>query len=870
MSRILAFIRHWRQPHILPPLYGLFLVCGTLLTLLSVIGSKSEQRNALFSGYTLERILVAAGLLLLVFAFLVLTWKLLRSPEWSRHLWGIVFERKSVNNVILWAALAAFLLCWIGLFFPSYRLSGSISGYIDRLIPVMIWGTILSAVTLLIILLERRKEPIHSIVSTNKTALWMGLMALMIFIFMGVLILVTGVGVRQPEDYWYGAGVPVLGLQILFSMILGAFVLWLESGREIKNPLKLDALICIAIWIITAWLWAREPLRPNYFMPDTAKNMIYPFSDSAFFDMESQYALIGQGLFNGGYFDRVFYSAFLTFLHALAGQNTEQLMIAQSIIYAVFPVIVYLLGREIHSRALGLSAAFLMLFRGVNALAAATWIDLASPKTMLTDFPTAIGIALLIFFVLKWLKDPARLHWAVWAGGMLGMTLMLRTHVLMLLPFLIIYILIRVRFRWKNWVIASLLLILGMVTATLPWDIRNRSNGTPMFYGYYSRIQTILRERYGIKGGTYIPSTHSIISDVSDDSGFRYIYTRGFRQRTVNPQEVGLCEGPACVIANHYFHNLVTSALFLPTSFVFDDLWNTVKVSAPYWKQDWTGGGFGVSAGLLFTLNLAFISLGIGAAWQRNKFIGLLPAVIFLAYLLSNSLAFTSGGRYITPVDWIICIYYVLGLIQIVHWGLRLAGAISPSENLHASNKTELLTISAGQYYKTLKTLALIFMIGALVPLAELPFERRYQKTSADVTLAMLEQGGWLDQAGLVRDDLSEFLADPQAQMIVGRSLYPRYYRAGKGESKRIYPYLPLDYPRLAFMTIGPFDGGVESVIIPGEKPRFDLQAADVVVIGCENFSFLDALAVFLLTEPPRVYLRSPLPALHCPFPPPD
>ena len=205
-----------------------------------------------------------------------------------------------------------------------------------------------------------------------------------------------------------------------------------------------------------------------------------------------------------------------------------------------------------------------------------------------------------------------------------------------------------------------------------------------------------------------------------------------------------------------------------------------------------------------------------------------------------------------------------------MHWGLRLAGAISPSENLHASNKTELLTISAGQYYKTLKTLALIFMIGALVPLAELPFERRYQKTSADVTLAMLDQGGWLNQAGLVRDDLSEFLADPQAQMIVGRSLYPRYYRAGKGESKRIYPYLPLDYPRLAFMTIGPFDGGVQSVIIPGEKPRFDLQAADVVVIGCENSSFLDALAVFILTEPPMVYLRSPRPALQCPFPPPD
>ncbi|MHB8776862.1 MAG: hypothetical protein ACYC6R_03745 [Anaerolineales bacterium] len=863
MSRILAIFRHWRQPHILPPLYAFFMASGTLLTLLSVMGSKSDPRNALILGYSLERILVAAGLILLVFAFLVLTWKLLRSPECSRHLWGIVFERKSVNNATLWVSLAAFLLCWIGLFFPSYRLAGSISGYIDRLIPVMIWGAVLSAVTLLVILLERRKGPIHSIVSTNKNALWMGLVALTIFIFIGVLILITGVGVRQPEDYWYGAGVPVLGLQILFSMLLGTFVMWLESRQEIKNPFKLDSLICIAIWMITAWLWAREPLRPNYFMPDTAKNMIYPFSDSATFDMGSQFALIGQGIFNGQYFDRALYSAFLTYLHAVVGQNTEQLMTAQSVIYAVFPVIVYLLGREIHSRALGFSAAFLILFRGVNALAAATWIDLASPKTMLTDFPTAIGIALMIFFVLKWLKGPSKGHFAVWAGGMLGMTFMLRTHVLLLLPFLLIYILIRVQFRLKNWGIASLLLILGMVTATLPWDIRNRSNGAPMFYGYYSRIQVILRARYGMEEDTYIPST------ISDVSGSRPTYAR-FRRATVSPLETGLCQGRVCAIANHYFHNLVTSVLFLPTSFVFDDLWNTVKVSAPYWKQDWTGGGFGITKGILLALNLAMISLGLGAAWERNKFIGLLPAVIFLVYLLSNSLAFTSGGRYITPVDWIICIYYVLGLMQLVLWGLRLAGAISPSEVWLASINTQFPALPAVQSINILKTLVLVFMLGALVPLAELPFERRYQETSADATLAVLEQGGWLDQAGLVRDDLSEFLSDPQAQMIVGRSLYPRYYRAGKGEPKRIYPYLPLDYPRLAFMTIGPFDGGVQSVIIPGEKPRFNLNAADVVVIGCENSSFLDALAVFILTEPPMVYLRSPRPALQCPFPPPD
>ena len=849
------------------PIYGGFLTLGTLLTLFISLNSPSDPKNAVLLGYSLERILLGAGLFMFAAALLALTVKLFQQPERSQRLWDVIFKRKGSSNIVFWMTAIVFLLCWIALFLPSYRLAGNLSGYVARLYPVIVWLTIATAVTMLILLIERKQESVRSIILENKTALWVGLVVLAILAMTGVLIVLTGIGVRYREDYWYGPGVPVLGLQILFSIVVGIFVMWLESRREIKYSFKLEALICIALWIITAWLWAREPLRPNYFMPDTADNIIYPFSDSATFDIGSQFALIGQGIFNGQYFDRALYSAFLTYLHALAGQNTEQLMTAQAIIYAVFPVIVYLLGREIHSRALGVSAAFMIMLRGVNAIAAATWIDLAGPKTMLTDFPTAIGIALIIFFFLKWLKEPLKTHFAVWAGGMLGLTLMLRTHVLMLLPFLIIYMLISVRPRWKYWMIGSLLLIFGMVSATLPWDIRNRSNGTPMFYVYYSRIQEILRARYGIEEDTFIPPTSAMISEVS---GFRPADIRGIRQRTVNPLQTGLCEGRVCEFANHYFHNLVTSVLFLPTSFVFDDLWNTVKENTPYWKQDWTGAGFGVPEGLLLTLNLAFISLGIGTAWQRNKFIGLLPAVIFLAYILSNSLAFTSGGRYITPVDWIICIYYVLGLMQIVILGSRLAGVISPFGIWQASIETEFHALPAAQYLKTLKTLAVVFMIGALIPIAEMPFERRFQINSRDATLAMLEQQGSLNYANLTRDDLSDFLADPQARLIIGRILYPRYYYGGEGEPKRDYPYLSLDYSRLAFITIGPYDTGLENVVIPGEKPKFPLHAEDAVIIGCKNDLFLDALAVFILREPELVYLRSPQPALQCPFPIPD
>jgi hypothetical protein len=115
------------------------------------------------------------------------------------------------------------------------------------------------------------------------------------------------------------------------------------------------------------------------------------------------------------------------------------------------------------------------------------------------------------------------------------------------------------------------------------------------------------------------------------------------------------CDSQLCRIVNHFFHNFITSFLFLPTSFVFDDLWNTIKLSTPYWKNsNWLGEGTWFnSTGIFLFINMALISLGFGAMWVRNRIASLIPVSFFLTYIFSNALAFTSGGRYIVPVDWI-------------------------------------------------------------------------------------------------------------------------------------------------------------------------------------------------------------------------
>ncbi len=844
------------RPHKIPVFYTAFVTLGAFVSLLSILRSPSESGNAFFLGYSLEKTLLSAGLLLSLLLLITLTLRLIRQPEWSRQLWEAVINNQTLGTILLWVSIAVFLTCWIVLFLPPYRLAG-VAGYVAQLESVIVWLATVSAATMLLVLFGRGKESLASVILKNKTAVWAGTIALALFIIAGGFVILTGVGFRNPEDYWYTSGVPLLGLQILFALILGAFFLWLEPRLGAKSSKKIDALIFLGIWAVTAWLWAREPIRPNFFMPDTADNLMYPYSDSATFDIGSQFALIGQGLFNGQYFDRALYSAFLTYLHILFGQDTMQILTMQAIVFAVFPAIIYLLGRELHSRALGVSAGVLMLLRGLNSLVSATWMDLASPKMILTDFAATIGIALFILVFLKWFKDPSKRHLAVWAGGVLGLTIMIRTNVLLLLPVLFVYIWIVLRPRWNYLAIGSLLLIFGMLTATTPWDLRNLQNGTPMFYVYYFRIQEVLRARYGVQEDTYHPVTPSVVQASQTQFEVRDIA----RQRAaLPPLQKEYCDNQLCKIVNHFSHNFITSLLFLPSSFTLDDLWNTIKLGAPYWNKGWVGDGLGFGEGAFLFLNLSLISLGFGMMWEHNKAASLIPVIIFLVYIFSNALAFTSGGRYIVPVDWIICVYYVAGLLQLTKWFLHYAGTVPMFE----SASSEIYLEPPVSYPRIFASFVLIFMLGSLIPIAELPFEKRYQTVSADETLAILEQKGMFEQANFSREDLAEFLKNPRAEILVGRTLYPRYYHSGEGELDRHYPYVRLEYPRLVFIAIGPF--GRQNVIIPGYNLNIDLHTADVVVVGCKAEQNIDGLAVFVLTEPAFVYLRTPGSELICPL----
>jgi len=101
--------------------------------------------------------------------------------------------------------------------------------------------------------------------------------------------------------------------------------------------------------------------------------------------------------------------------------------------------------------------------------------------------------------------------------------------------------------------------------------------------------------------------------------------------------------------------------------------------------------------------------------------------------------------------------------------------------------------------------------------------------------------------------------------------LYPRLYRANKGERDSAYPYLTLPFPRLAFRLIN--SDGNQGILFPATTIPYFPNASDAFVLGCVSptaDAHLDALVVFLLDADGQVtlYTRQPAAPLQCPAPP--
>ncbi|HMD90042.1 MAG TPA: glycosyltransferase family 39 protein [Anaerolineaceae bacterium] len=872
-SQVLRFI----------PLFSLLSALEALANAIYLMSLPADPKNALIFGYSLPRLVIILGLLVLLIISLGLAFFSRRRPDRVSFFAGKLAQNRRLFHSVLIFAGIIFIIGWVAVFTPDIYY-GQYSSYFTRIRPGLIWLTLLAVQTAIFLLLwERERQGLQNVDlyrQDRKTVLLSGIL-LVCFLGIWVFIALSRVGLT-PDLFWGKTGVPLLNLQILSALLIGLLFLALLHKYQSQSPIKtrqflsgwkIDLLICLVLWLAATFFWIREPLSHNHFAPGPypPNNAVYPYSDAAVYDLTAQFAIIGQG-FSGfrGHIDKPLYSAFLVFLHVVMGQSYQRVIALQVVFLAILPAMLYLIGRQLFNRSAGVIVGGLAIFKGINSIAGMLVIwDVSNPKMMMSEYPLAVALVLFTLLMVVWLKDPERRYrYLMAAGGVIGLATLVRNNSWIMVGAAWLVILIVYWRRWKKWLRASLLFTIVLVISILPWMWQSAQAKHNPFYFLTPLRGVVLNNRYL----PYLPTpATSLPSPTKTPLPAGEMATPVVASQPSGPSAPGRVRSTATFfqslksftfpIADNFLHDLVTSVLTLPSSFQNENLWNLVRQEQPssFWNTIWDGR-MNPTQGFLVFLDMILLAIGIASCWRRWNLAGLMPLITYLAYSLGTAVARTSGGRYIVPLDWVVYFYYGFGLLQVVLWGAAFFGRqiVADPVNCSTEKGAQPDQPRVGLFnWRSFAVLAGFFAIGTLVPLSQYLFPRVYPILSKPAIVQMLADKGAIAKTSYSLVELQQFAAGKNNIVAYGRGLYPRYLDfKNDDKANEVGSGLSRSKNYLVFDLVGP--GGLfPSALQMSTAPAYFPNASEVAVIGCKSGSFVYPFAVVILAPQLTVYSQN-------------
>jgi hypothetical protein len=655
-----------------------------------------------------------------------------------------------------------------------------------------------------------------------------------------LFVILTGIGIIPDDRYWNVAGVPVMAKQLsailIFVLLLDSLLSFIQKRRSRpiqKVPLWVDVIICLSLWIGAAYLWNQAPFGHSFFAngPYPPNNEFVPYSDSAMMDLGGQYMLIGEGLDYPFFTEKTLYVFFLGVLHFIVGPSYAATTSLQIVIFAIFPILLYLLGKKFNGRILGIALALFGIAKEQNALISTFKISVSNSRLYMTEFPTAILMLALALVLFLWFRNPnKKLFLILIAGGVLGFSTLIRTNPLLLFPIVVVLILLDYHFDWKKWFYASLIFLTGFILAIGPWIAYDQIK-----YGtntYTSKIDAVIKLRFLNQKSSPAPT----------GVGFRDDFLLNFNQPSPktastdsdanNQSDQSTTLSKIQIVAGHFLNNEIKSLFVIPFQ-LYPQEYDSI-LSEAYWKEPiiWKGD-LPISAVAAFALNLGLIAFGIMYAWKRWRIGGLVPLIIQVGYYFSNALGRTSGSRYLLPVDWVPYFYFLTGILFLVQWigscPSYFDQADTPCKEVPAKIKSQKLLPGL------LISGIVILILGSSIPVVNSAFPKRYPVLSDQQLLEQLNASQFSQNTEISQVQITEFLSQPNAVLYFGRLLYPRkYYISDENRDGLLFTLLTPEIHEVFLPQNNLIEGKVD-------------ESADVYILGCQKDGYIKAYVTYFV-----------------------
>ena len=743
--------------------------------------------------------------------------------------------------LVSWLLVITSLSLWVTILYKSWLITIVDEAVYTRLLPIAVLGVLLCLQLGLLFLMPNVSKDtwIDLIGPIWKTTL----MLLGCFLAVWVLMSATHIGFVFDNVglSWGPPGTPLSFSQInlVFAVSISlvfAYNIIISRISLKKIPVR-DIVIFAGLWGLAVILWWNVPASETHFNPPPmAPNYeTYPSSDAWIFDRSAYHLLFGTG-FSNQLVRRPLYVGMLALFHKLGGFGYEDTIFLQILILAFIPSLTYLLTSKLSNRLAGLIAGGLILLREKNAIELSDKIVTSNAKLMMSDMVAMLGVIAFMYVMVKVLSSKECSIWLLGiAGACLGLTALVRAQVLILLPLLLLFIIINrrpLKFGLKD----ATLVMLGCILVISPWAWRN-----------FSLTGTFVLDDRGeekLLARNYSSSPGNLPSPLPSET------EKEFSTRIKKDILTFMVEHPSDVaffVSNHFFRNLATGTVYMASLLSTDSL--RVIVDRTLFWDEWKGM-ISVESGISIFITLILLALGVTVSQGRKGLAGWFPLATFLFYSAGNALVRTSGWRFSIPVDWVILVYYSIGLAYLPS-RIRLVfdGSVSlPSDFGFAS--------VSKKSYSGVIVFCILILIGASVPIAERLVPARDFSNVTDKTKDRM-----LLEKSIPRDEIETFLAQENAFFYSGIALYPRYI----GDNSRIYlAYTPKDFTYLHFWLIN--DGDNQIVLPLQNSPDTFPHTSTVSVIGCKEDHYILAWAVILhTTSADKVIMQDAPSPLSCP-----